>query len=183
MNYPIVTDIEWRQRLYEQIRDSGESHNVAEMCALNEPCGLHGTDSINFKGVASADPLEGYHPMVRARYEQAAREQGVDLNGKKLIGSMMRHPMDIKGAVFDSTVDLKKEIERRGWESHGMVESKGVEPIGENPMDKPYRCADDIVAETIEREHTQEEWQELSQPERAEIFTKTQDRLSGVEAL
>lgn len=128
------------QRAYENMRSSGESHNLSEMLALRTFPGVHGTDSTFMAGTHAQDT-----PYDNWRY-QAAKEAGVDTNGKRYLSGLARFPNDPSAWVSDSS-DVKRICEERGWNCHGLVEVEAPKDIAPTP---DVAIAPEIVQDHVE---------------------------------
>ena len=140
MSWPKVSEEPEVQALYEQMRDAGESHNIAEMCAMRETPASR-TDREFWRGrwnQFESDPRAG------RRYQAIADSMGMSTVGKQYIGQLARYPGDPQAWV-DGRGDIKKVCEANGWGCSGQVDVK----VSERPPRPDVDIADDIVEEKV----------------------------------
>ena len=161
---------------------AAQRESFAAMLRERRPPGIAGTDAINFAGIANCDPFPNVPNVYKDRYYAAAKAAGVSLSGKVYKSSLVRPEFAGRfdpEALVDSTGDVKRVVEKNGWESHGIVESDGIENQAESPLDKPYRVADDLVAERVESDLVAAGVDRISKREYLDISEKTRSLMEG----
>jgi hypothetical protein len=170
MSYPIISDDPGEQARYEAMRDSGQSHNMAEMLACRAVPGIR-TDSTFMRGSHVA-PV---NPKIR----EVARKAGVVTDGKKYLGQLARYEGDPQAWV-SGRGDIQRVCERNGWGCEGAVSVKAP-PLEGIKRDGPYRPADDIVQAAMDREIAKDPGLASTPQKRAELFEATRERISPTE--
>jgi hypothetical protein len=112
------------QRFYEAMRARGESHFIAEMCALRQSPGTNYTDQAFMEGIATREPFE-HSPEYAAMAKRKAKAAGVSTAGKRYFHSLAECPGDPKAWVGD-TGEMKRRIEQIGFthDDGGLVNVK-----------------------------------------------------------
>lgn len=145
--YPAISDNVNVQAFYELMRLRGESHAIAEMCALRQPCGASNTDRAFWQGYWNQfanDPT--YGEFARRK----AKAAGVDIKGKIYQHGLADEPGDPKAWVSDLG-DAKRRVKEMGASCDALgIKRRYL------PEPKPMRVADDLVhaemARRIERQ-------------------------------
>ena len=140
--WPLVSDDPRVQADYETMREDGQGHNFAEMCALQRPPNAIGTDSNFWRG--------GWNNNVPDEYRQQATAAGVSMTGKRYLGQLARFPGD-PSAWVAGTGDIKAICESRGWGCDGAVKTKKSDLADVQADPQPYKVADDLIDEKMER--------------------------------
>lgn len=132
--------------MYARLRSEGHSHKWAEMCALQQPPGLKGTDRAWMQGRYNNQQLDQM-PADHARNVIAmAKRAGINPTGKFYAGSLAdrRGPAD-PAAWVDSVADVKRVAKERNLTVTGAVEHKGI-PM---PRPKPKPLSERLTREMM----------------------------------
>lgn len=131
--YPKVSDSRREQFDYESMRERGESHNIAKMCALQQAPRLvtdntWNTGRVNNNQFANCPGLGNY-------FKSIAEAQGVSTTGKYYVHGLGRYPGDPK-AWCRSRHDAVAIAKERNLNLTGMVTHKAheVEPAPDVPL-------------------------------------------------
>jgi hypothetical protein len=118
--WPIVSHVPEIQAEYESMREAGESHNIAEMCAFRKGPTLE-TDTTFTRGYGT-HPFgkRPPNPLAAKRYLAEAKKAGVNISGKRYLSGLARFPGDPQAWVTSKS-DVKKLCESRGWGCEGAV--------------------------------------------------------------
>jgi hypothetical protein len=144
--WDIVSRDELEQLFYEILRESGESHHIAEICALRRSPGLVTDSRFNY-GHVNGNEWVGQEDFG-ARYKKTAKRAGVDITGARYLAGLARYPGDPEAWVR-SRADVKDVAKRRGYTLEGSVNYKGKE-VGP-PKPEPL-IAPDIMKREMMRE-------------------------------
>lgn len=166
---------------------AGESATAAQResfqqaLAQRRPPALHGTDAINFRGQASGDPFPGLIGPLKEQYLREARAMGIEPNGKVYKHSLVR--TEYAGrfdpeALVDSTGDIKRTVESRGWGAEGMVNVEAPE-VEQVDFDKPVPVADDLVEEHLVNELESQNVGTITKKEFLSLKEKKRAQLQG----
>lgn len=122
--------------MYARLRSNGQSHRWAEMCALQQPPGVKGTDRAWMQGRYNNQQLDQMPPDHARNVVTLARRAGVNPTGKYYASGLADHrgPADPKAWV-DSVSDVKRVAQERNLTVTGAVEHKGIEMP--RPKSKP----------------------------------------------
>ncbi len=145
MKYPIISSDPQVQAEYKKLRKEGSSHNIAEMCALQQSPGISGTDSQFWAATADsnksferspAGQLNGeYYRRTAERMAPGCTTGAVYLRG---LSPAPGHPLGwVKGRS-----DVVRALKARGCDSEGIVNFKAPENQRDNI---PCPLAPDIV--------------------------------------
>lgn len=127
----------------KMIRD-GQSSRFAEMCALQCPPGVRGTDRAVMQGRYNMEWLSDLSPANRKRVLEEAKKAGINTSGKYYQSGLADHrgPAD-PAAWIDSAADIKKVAQQRNLHVSGIVEHTAHEvpppeskPLSERLMRK-----------------------------------------------
>jgi hypothetical protein len=154
---------------------------LRDMLVSRQAPGLSGTDTQNFRGVAAGNPFPNMPESLRQSYIKQAKAAGVDINGKvyksglvrKGFGGLKFDPQ----ALVDSTHDVKKIVEQRGWSCEGMVNVKG--PSFDDYEEKPYSVADSIVDEHTANEVIEKHGGRIKKKAYKDLRHKIKNKLEG----
>jgi hypothetical protein len=104
------------------IRD-GQTPRFAEMCALQCPPGLRGTDRAVMQGRLNMEWLSEVSPDNRRRILAAAKKAGINTSGKYYQSGLAdsRGPAD-PAAWIDSAADIKRVAKERNLHVSGIVD-------------------------------------------------------------
>jgi len=117
--WPIVSINPAIQAAYEESRELGESHAIAEMCAFRKGPSLE-TDTTFSRGFGH-DPFGGHvNPLAKKRYLAEAKRARINTSGKRYMSGLAAYPGDPKAWV-SSKSDVRKVCEERGWGCEGAV--------------------------------------------------------------
>ena len=151
------------------------------MSRLHQAPGIQGTDTQNFRGVAAGNPFPNMPESLRQDYIRQAKAAGVDINGKVYKSGLVR-----KGygglkfdpqALVDSTHDVKKIIEQRGWSCEGMVNVKG--PSFDDHEEKPYEVAESILSDHVAEEVISNHGGRIKKKAYKDLRQKIKNKLEG----
>lgn len=149
-----------------------------DMLESRRPPSLHNDDTRLFHN--QLNPFPNMPESLRQHYLKQARAMGIEPNGKVYKGGLVRE--EYKGrfdpeALVDSTHDVKKIIEQRGWSCEGMVNVSG--PDVDVPEELPTYIADDLVEEHAASEAVAMGAETMSVKEFKSLKEKTRARLEG----
>jgi hypothetical protein len=155
--------------------------DLAVMFARQRAHGLKGTDSQNFRGVYAGNPFPNMPESLRQHYIKQCKAQGISFSGKVYKSGLVRKGygglrMDPE-ALVDSTYDVKKLVESRGWSCQGMVNVAG--PSFDDYEEKPYSVADDIVDEHVANEVIENHGGRIKKKDYQDLRQKVKTRLEG----
>lgn len=152
-----------------------------DMAKSRRAPGLRGTDTQNFRGVAAGNPFPNMPESLRQSYIKQAKAAGVDINGKVYKSGLVRKGYGGRRfdpqALVDSTHDVKKIVESRGWSCEGMVNVKG--PSFDDYEEKPYAVADSIVDEHAANEVVEKHGGRIKKKDYADLRQKIKNKLEG----
>lgn len=140
--WPIVSDDARIQDHYEAMREAGESHNLAELLALQQ-CPQVVTDSTFMVGSENGKQFER-NPVIGDRYRKIAEAKGGSTTGKKYLSQLAEFPGDPRAWV-STRGEVKKLCEQNGWGVDGAVKVK-VRDCKPTP---PVGVAEDLVQDEV----------------------------------
>lgn len=113
--------------MYVRLRSEGQSHKWAEMCALQSPPGVKGTDRSYMQGRYNNQQLDNMPPDHARNIVTLAKRAGINPSGKYYAASIAdgRGPAD-PAAWVDSTADIKRVAMARNLSVSGAVEHKAI---------------------------------------------------------
>lgn len=122
--------------LYEKLLSEGYSHKWAEMCALQQPPGVSGTDRAYMQGRYNNQQLDSMPPDHARNIVTLAKRAGINPSGKYYASSLADHrgPAD-PAAWVDSTSDVRRVAIERNLTVSGAVNIKGHQ--APRPKSKP----------------------------------------------
>lgn len=138
MTWTLVSDDPEIQAAYEQMREAGESHMIADLLAHRKTPASR-TDREFTLGHCNGNQFAG-NPVAGNYYNRVAKEAGVSTTGKQYLGQLAKYPGDPRAWV-SSRGDVAKICKENGWGCTGLVETKVVESEGAPDID----VADDIL--------------------------------------
>lgn len=141
MQWPKISDDVATQRLYEESRAGGNSHNIAEIVATQQSPGMVGTDNAWWSGrwnEVERDP-------VLQEYARHAEASGVSTSGKVYISQLADDAGDPTAWVSDQG-DAMAVAKRKGIGVQIGMKKQSLPSYDPGPP-QPYRVADDLVAE------------------------------------
>lgn len=124
------------QHYLKMIRDGQESR-FAEMCALQCPPGVKGSDRAVMQGRYNMEWMNKLTPQNRDRILNTARRAGINISGKFYQSGLAdrRGPAD-PAAWIDSAADIKRVAQERNLHVTGIVEhvAREVAPPPSKPL-------------------------------------------------
>jgi hypothetical protein len=156
--------------------------DLAVMFARQRAHGLKGTDTQNFRGVASGNPFPNMPESLRQHYIKQCKAQGISFSGKVYKSGLVRKGfgglrMDPE-ALVDSTADVRKLVESRGWTCEGMVNVKGPS-FDDYDDSKPYSVAENILDEHVADEVIEKHGGRIKKKDYADLRLKIKRKLEG----
>jgi hypothetical protein len=144
--WPVVSDDPRIQSAYEAMREAGESHNIAELCALRQTPALQ-TDTTFLAN--RKDPFGGDENYAK-RAVANCEAHGVTPGGRTYLGSLARFEGDPEAWVT-SKADVRDICRRRGWGCEGAVEVKAPSREIADPFAAPYEVNPKLIQAEVER--------------------------------
>lgn len=135
--------------LYERLLSEGYSHRWAEMCALQQPPGVSGTDRAYMEGRLNNQQLDRMPPDHARNVVTLAKRAGINVSGKYYAAGLAdrRGPAD-PGAWVDSTADVKRVAMERNLNVTGAVSHKAIPA----PPPKPKPLSERLTREMMRAE-------------------------------
>lgn len=123
-------------RMYARLMAEGYGHRWAEMCSLQQPPGVKGTDRAVMQGRYAEQWLDEMPKDQAQRITREARAAGINISGKYYCSGLADKRAHCDPAAWiDSAADIKKVAQVRNLNVRGIVEHQGVaEPP---PASKP----------------------------------------------
>lgn len=146
-SWPKVSQSPDVQAFYERMREGGQTHAFAEMCALQQPFGLSGTDGAFLEGHCRGSQFER-NPDIGDAYAAEAKRQGVNIVGKVYKSGLARYPGDPRAWISDLS-DVRRICEEDNLGCQGSYNRTPVRGIHDPGPDKPYSVAPDLVAQHV----------------------------------
>lgn len=144
-DYPTVSEDPVVQAFYVRCRQCGESHNVADMLAQQQPP-MSDSDKEFLEGRGGCyDQFPGPMAPVGERYRKMAEEAGVSTTGKVYLGGLAQYPGDVRAWVSDKS-DVKRVCEEQGMSCEGAVKVKAPADAAPSPG---VGIADDLIEEVV----------------------------------
>lgn len=138
MAWPIISEYPEVQRHYEDARNLGTSHSLAEMFALGEaPC--CNTDTTFLSGHTNGSQFE-HNQALGDQLSREAQAAGINTKGKVYLSGLAAFPGDPEAWV-DGKADVERVCRKRGWSAEGDVNV----PMPERTPSKEIDVADDIL--------------------------------------
>lgn len=135
--------------MYARLRSAGQSHKWAEMCALQQPPGVRGTDRSLMQGRLNGQWLDDMPKDHAQRMLREAKAAGINVSGRFYMSGLAdkRGHLD-PAAWIDSASDIKHVARERNLTVQGIVEHKGT------PMEprKKKRLSERLTKEMMARE-------------------------------
>jgi len=123
--------------MYARLRAEGYDHRWAEMCSLQCPPGVKGTDRAVMQGRYAEQWLDDMPRDQASRITREARAAGINISGKYYCSGLA----DKRGhcdpaAWIDSAADIKKVAKERNLTVRGIVEHEGrpMPPPASKPL-------------------------------------------------
>lgn len=142
--WPQVSDDPNVQAFYEASRMAGESHSIAEMCALRQTPGSR-TDKEFMAGRMNGEQFAD-NPQLGNYYRRIAEAHGCSTTGKTYLSQLADFPGDPKAWV-GSRADVEKVCRDTGAGCSGMVNVK----VSEREPTPAIDIADDILDDRVEK--------------------------------
>jgi len=137
-------------RLYTRLIAEGYGHRWAEMCALQQPPGVKGSDRAVMQGRYAEQWLDDMPVDQARRITREARAAGINISGKYYCSGLA----DKRGhcdpaAWIDSAADIKRVAVERNLTVRGIVDHEAVSL----PPPKSKRLSERLIREmsAIER--------------------------------
>lgn len=122
---------------YLKMLEDGQTPRFAEMCALQAPPGVRGTDRAVMQGRYNMEWMKDLTPQNRQRVIAAARQAGINISGKYYQSGLADHrgPAD-PAAWIDSAADIKRVAIERNLHVSGIVDhvAHDVPPPKSKPL-------------------------------------------------
>jgi hypothetical protein len=122
---------------YRRMIQNGQTPMFAEMCALQCPPGVRGTDRAVMQGRYNMEWLQDLSPDNRKRVLGIAKAAGISTSGKYYQSGLADHrgPAD-PAAWIDSAADIKRVAKERNLHVTGIVEHQAhdVPPPKSKPL-------------------------------------------------
>lgn len=145
--YPTISTDQAVQAAYVQMRRDGQSHAMAEICALRKPPGANNTDRAFLEGRQNGEQLAGLPPQLAKRaaaeYKKATGRSVPQ--GSVYVSQLARRPNDPR-AFVDSVGDIKRRCEQAGH----ACEELGVEGVDLPPPPKK-KLSNMLMTQHIQR--------------------------------
>lgn len=157
------------QQHYRKLIADGNTERWAEMCALQRPPGLRGTDRALMQGRLAGQWMDGMPTKLAQRMVQEAKAAGINVSGKFYMGGLA----DKRGhcdpaAWIDSVADIKKVAQQRDLHVQGIVDY--------TPPEKPPANSVDIAPDIL-KEHVRKEMAANPKLRRGEAVERVKERI------
>ena len=161
--YPKISDVPEVQALYEQMRQRGTSHTLAEMFALRSPPGTRFTEKAFLEG----RKMNMDDPVDRLAV-QRAHAAGISTQGKVYIGGLAdgRGPAD-PAAWVSSADDVLAVAKRRQLKVEGALR---YDPGPVQEKEPKYKIAPDIMRRLMRKYRKDPKYKKKSRKELKEII-------------
>ena len=112
--------------MYARLRSEGYTHQWSEMCALQQPPGVRGTDRALMQGRLNHQWLDDMPKDQANLLMREAKGAGINVSGRFYMSGLA----DKRGhrdpaAWIDSASDIKKVARERNLSVRGIIEHKG----------------------------------------------------------
>lgn len=129
----------------------GQTPRFAEMCALQQPPGVRGTDRAFMQGRSNQEWLDDMPKDHADRILREARQSGISVSGRYYMSGLA----DKRGhrdpaAWVDSIADITKVARERNLTVQGIVDHKGVTL----PPPKPKRLSERLTKQMMQAERS-----------------------------
>ena len=159
--YPTVSSNIWVQSFYEQLRENGESHNMADLLAHQRPPASTYTNTDRaFMHAFDGDPVPFIPDSLKGQVIANVEANGIQARGKVYCAKLAdtRGPLDPEAWV-SGVDDIKRVATKRNLNVSGVVEVKGT----------PSKTPDVPLAEDLIQNHMREELQKKPNADRREL--------------
>ena len=137
------------ERRYERILAAGHSPRFAEMCALQRPPGVRGTDRAVMQGRYAEGWLDDMPRDQALRITREARAAGINISGKYYCAGLADKRAHCDPAAWiDSAGDIKRVARLRNLTVRGVVEHQGTP----EPPPEPTRLSERLIRRLSARE-------------------------------
>jgi len=158
------------QSFYEQCRENGESHAIAEICALQQAPGLVTDTRFRF-GHCNENQFER-EPEVGERYKKIAERRGVTISGDSIyIPGLASFPGDPEARIRDRG-DIKRVATKKGYGCEGVVRTKARQPEKDPMEDAPLVAKDILYREVMRAIQEDPERMHDLEPTKQEVIQK-----------
>lgn len=153
-------------RLYVKLISQGLGHRWAEMCALQTPPGVRGTDRAVMQGRYAEQWLDDMPKDQAQRITRQAKAAGINISGKFYMSGLAdkRGHLD-PAAWIDSAADIKKVARERNLSVRGIVDHTGT-PV---PPPKPRRLSPKLTREMMAYERAKHPSRKISEGDLKEL--------------
>lgn len=115
------------QQRYLRMRSDGQTVKFAEMCALQQPPGLRGTDRAFMEGRLNQQWLDNMPKDHAQKMLREARAAGINVSGRYYMAGLADKRGHLDPAAWvDSAQDIKRVARERNLTVTGIVEHKGT---------------------------------------------------------
>lgn len=128
MEYPLDVELagSHAKKHYLKMIEDGQSPAFAEMCALQQPPGLKGTDRTFMQGRMNNEQFDSMPRDHALRMISEAKAAGINPNGKYYSSGLAdKRGVQDPEAWVDSVSDIQKVAEKRNLTVNGAVQHKG----------------------------------------------------------
>ncbi len=147
---PTISDDPYIQGRYVMMRQSGESHSIAEMLATRTFPGVKGTDAVFMEGrKLGGQQFEKDAPNIGPHHLALAEAAGVNVTGKYYSGTLARFPGDPR-AWISGLGDVRRIAEERQIGAVGAVSIDAPKYTDGYVPPERYKVDDSIVAERVD---------------------------------
>lgn len=146
--YPTVSSDPDIQNRYELLRDNGQDHTFAEMCAFQRPPGHAGTDKTFLQGRMNNQDLDHMAPINAQRMLKRAKRAGIDISGKVHVSSI--GPPSMPEAWVSGLGDVTDFCKQRGLACTGSASVKGVTTDADLMPKKP-KLSKHVIKDHLQR--------------------------------
>jgi hypothetical protein len=131
-------------RMYKRLLAEGHGHRWAEMCSLQQPPGVKGTDRAVMQDRYAEQWLDDMPTDQARRITREARAAGINISGKYYCSGLA----DKRGhcdpaAWIDSSADIKRVARQRNLTVRGIVEHEAVP----TPPPEPKALSERLIRE------------------------------------
>lgn len=147
--YPQVSTNEFVQAFYEELRERGESHNMADvLCHQRPPAANYSNTDRAFMHNFENDPVPFIPENLKGAVIENVEKAGIRARGKVYCGKLAdgRGPLDPEAWV-GSVDDVKRVALKRNLTVTGAVTVQGT-PV----KSKPIPLAEDLIQRHINEE-------------------------------
>lgn len=122
--------------MYARLLSEGYTHLWAEMCALQQPPGVRGTDRAVMQGRLNEQWLDDMPADHARRILREAKKAGINVSGKYYMSGLADKRAHLDPAAWiDSAADIRKVAKARNLTVRGVVDVEGRQV--ERPKSKP----------------------------------------------